>query len=813
MNGAAADSEPGIVRRAGVAIASVLAGFAVLLFALGGEGARNRGDAFLTLPQGADGDASARQKLPFVLKNEASENGWQKYVGRFRTGDPARLAGASKISLLLLTGGPVAAVETAKLTVTEESTGRVLARFRAVSGSKIRNNRTLEFVRKAGASPDAAGERGLDSIGPGALVTLKITSRGSALVGVWTEQTKDAPLSNILWTATDVPGIGAGFASLYGWSAVEPTAAACSRAGLLGAMWGWDPAGRGRAAIFAICCAMLVSVAGAALIAGFPNRCGPLPLVAGSCLLYAGLALAYAVIIPPFHAPDEADHFLTFAYAQRERVPTLEADGLAFANAGHFERIKFRTEEKFAASDLGHPMTGGWASHVIRNDIWRSPVGLVVWSLVGSVIRPERVGSAVLALRLANILFVAACLAVSLTVAVWALHPSAPSAVLAAPVLLAPSVLFFGTAVSNYPFLIGGCLFQIVAFWLLWAAGSIEGRALRRLHSAVGLLAGAGIVIAIGSSDNGVFGTAFWVVLLPAYWFLRGVRSESFAECLGGWARFFVGFVSALVAGWAVIWQATGNPHIIPEFLTWHVNRILGGSPLRGLDSQIFVAAGFLVPLTLASLAGSAAGFCLRNWPHLRRARTAVIAMSALSLLFVLFAPGEQIPPVANSGGAAHYIVRVVSSFFEGLGPGGTDWLVVRSFWGEFGWLDAPLPDIVVDVLRLGTGAGLVLLFFTSLKNRTAFGGIGFFFGTITALAVCAAVIGAGYYMVRFGVHGRYLIGLYLFAMAAAAEGYRRTDAFLPGDFSGRVPAGALICIVGIGLHCSAWCAVLGRYF
>ena len=132
---------------------------------------------------------------------------------------------------------------------------------------------------------------------------------------------------------------------------------------------------------------------------------------------------------------------------------------------------------------------------------------------------------------------------------------------------------------------------------------------------------------------------------------------------------------------------------------------------------------------------------------------------------------------------------------------------------GVFGWQDTPLPEFLNNTVRYGCSLGLLLLLFSALRSNAFFGGAGFFLATMVSLLAFLACIAVGYYVVHYGVTGRYLIGPYVLLLMPAYEGYRRILDFPGRPVWGHLPAGAGVCVVGVLIHCTAWLSILNRYF
>ncbi|MFZ4599718.1 MAG: hypothetical protein ACOYNN_13820, partial [Terrimicrobiaceae bacterium] len=264
--------------------------------------------------------------------------------------------------------------------------------------------------------------------------------------------------------------------------------------------------------------------------------------------------------------------------------------------------------------------------------------------------------------------------------------------------------------------------------------------------------------------------------------------------------------VASIVTG-----MLCGRFDLVPPMLTGRLNGLLGGMLL----------SKWWVGLVLFGLCGIGLGMMVLVYKTGRLFSTktrvvtvlqwvAVASMATLGMAAVLL-PTLPIPDIQGQplrDGLAEYVFRVLYSFLEGFGPGGADPFVTTSFWGLFGWLDTPLPDWMLGVMRFGCGLGVVL-FVAAISWE---GGILTSLALVGSVAAMVAVIGGGYFFVDYNVHGRYLIGVYLLMLVLAAEGYRRAATWLFPKGATRV--GGLCAVVWIAmlLHFCAWTTVLNRY-
>ncbi len=776
-------------------------GFAILLAALAQPGLAGRADPFFTVLAEEDPLApSIQNRQPLLFRLLKVEDGISTHVLDMESnGD---LLGSPTIGLLMAANGRSAEVISGRMDFSDPSTGEVTGKYKIRQGAILRENRKLEFVKRSSSS-------GIVPTRP-QKVSIKISSRigpDLAVVGQFAEQ---EPLSRLLWaTATSRRG-APGVACAWGWQERPWSGEPMSKAGLLGHMWGFGADGARFIYALILCAAGVWLLGGLFLLGGPLDRLGDGgSLAVGATLLFLSISSVLCLIFPPFHAPDEPDHFL--AYARLVYQPGLAGDAKRLADAGHFERIKFRTDEKFAASDVGRPDMVNWAPHVAAPDPNRSPVAKIIWLLSENFLSASHAGFALLGLRLVTVLFVALCLGFALAIAAVGIRPDRLSVWLAAPAILTPAIAFFSMGVSNYPFLIGAYIMQAVGVGLLWAQ-PMEQNASRRLQIVAGALAGSGLMLGICSSDNGVFAIMFWAVLIPAYWFLRGLRAKTLGSEFGCWQSFFCAYFSSMAAAWVVVGALAGAYHVLPAVITTRFQDILSATPLDGVGVQALVFAVYAIPLVGLSIALLSVGWRVRSAAWLPAVRKGAAWLLVLGVAVVLVAKGPYVPDF-NGATVWEYMGKVVCSFYEGFGPGKSDWLVSQSFWGIFGWLDTPMPAILNDAVRWVAGAGLLALVILSIRKSPFPCGKGFLWANVFGIAAMLAAISVAYFYSKYAVNGRYIIAPYLLILTAAYEGYRRVVLLrFPGQ-DGAVLSAALIYLAAGVVHCVAWTSVLNRYF
>jgi len=536
------------------------------------------------------------------------------------------------------------------------------------------------------------------------------------------------------------------------------------------------------------------------------------PLSAGS--IFAGLAFCYALIIPPLQAPDEASHLLTAT--DLGKVPDNYSKATLLAQRIHFERIKFRVSEKFSAADLWAPLVQALASHNYVIAQPRSPMGNSVWLMMRPLLIRLDSGHTLLFLRLCNGIFLAALLFFGL----WFIQrysQKTPSLWLLVLFLLVPAVLFFGTALSNYPFLMGGFFLQALACSLLWQ--SVNPDAGSKPAYGVVWLAGLGTGLAMSSSDGGFVSLLWWFFLLPG-WCLatRGSGAKPFALLkqavwMGG---LFGG--ACLAVGLLVAWGNGGGGFLSPRlqsyFLLWKVPLVQSCTPIL---FGLLVVGGFALSLmTIIFLF-----LWIRNRLPQKILCSAGFTLAVAMLLILIFGalgihrprlPNHQDLPVGTFP-LNSLLHSLGASFLHGFFFPKPDWYTVRYFWGYFGWLETPLPTLLTDFLRYFFGMGLLLLpalifFRPALRPQ-----VWLWLASWLCILSSLAVIGIMGLITANQIHGRYLIGPYLLAMTLSALGYQYLTSLLKGSQRFRqLAAVGMLTLIAL-VHGWALTAVLDRYF
>ncbi|MFZ4599913.1 MAG: hypothetical protein ACOYNN_14815, partial [Terrimicrobiaceae bacterium] len=474
-----------------MATLSVL-GFAGLAIGLNEPAARGRGVAFFVPPYLEVYDSSrTTERVPVPLTLVRTCDGVNEHEIRLESTSEPGLKGAKAVGLAVATYGREAKVQEATLEAIEGGGTRVVARLQGPNPSVLRDRSDLELVMEDRAGWDVGV---IDD------VRLRLWSRGAPDLALWGQSGPERQESPLIWWSPN----GGGKVSIFGWAGHSGSESGFKKRELLAYAWGFGTNGSGLI-MGAVWWATAIWVAGILIFArGILTRgsLSHLAFGAGVGAMFVGLGIVCCLLFPPLQMPDEADHFLTYAKIQSDKA--LAENALDLARLGHLERIKFHSNEGLSAMDVGTRQVGGWAAHIGETDPDRSAVARCVWSSVGKALPKSGAGETILSIRVINVVLAAVCLSIGFATSAWLLKTGTVSAIPAVAWIAVPSVPFFVSGVSNYAFLICGLILQMVGLGLIlrqcedfkdsvWA-----GRV-------CGLMIGAGVVIGLASSDNGIF--------------------------------------------------------------------------------------------------------------------------------------------------------------------------------------------------------------------------------------------------------------------------------------------------------------------
>lgn len=643
-------------------------------------------------------------------------------------------------------------VRSAKIEIPE--LGCVLA---AQNGSVLRGRNALLFRP---TSPACATER--------------TAKRFDATLTVVLEPGEAPPLSLVLDHQDPVHVRTDRNAAVNGWFLYQPALGGGCRFGSLARMWGFDEAGPIMGGLMLVAAA--VGSLGAGLFASGAFASGtstagvrPFRREIGAALAALSLGLAYAVIVPPFQAPDEPSHFFSFVQTiGRQRIAN---DAKHLAMTAHFERIRRHAEQKFTPDDALEPFDRAWAEDVIDSGMARrSPLTLAAWRALLGVVHFDRAAPALMTMRVLGALGFAAALPLGCLLAAWAAGKNRRPPGAAFFVFIAPALPFFAVHVSNYAFIV-----MAAVFWGRFALALLErDEDGAWLGPVVGFC--MALVFALGplGASLGPFIVCF--ALSRPFWTRPGCNPDE----VGGAVRRAVRFWFGALVGFA---PAFFLPDSQPTSLLAAPGEALAGFlPLLKPVSPLVASAALCTLAALgAVLVESATSRFLLRIGALGRARVERlgvgalwVALAAFSGLFVVapfmtFSPSPSDAAVLGSSLAYGRVATV--TLLNGLSLRVPDHLLSGVFWGGFGWHDAGLPALVVRLLAGAAGLGLIVRWHRAARSgdgRAAIKELCYWLGV--GAAAFASAVGA----VKSGlpnVHGRYCIIIYCLTLALSFRG------------------------------------------
>lgn len=512
----------------------------------------------------------------------------------------------------------------------------------------------------------------------------------------------------------------------------------------------------------------------------------------GAGAIALAIAGTWAVMMPPLQGADEPDHLLS--YTEVVGAPQAESELSWLARRTHFERLRFRGDQRFRAADIDRPYDPAWTGdiHSERMD-QRSAVAAHVWRLMAAAgARSMPLPDLLLAVRALDALV----FAVVVGLAAWFVWWAADGRIgLWSMVGLAivPTLPYFATMVSDWAFVASWSVLFAAGLVVLQHDGVRASWAGLALGVAVALLFGTsisafaliplvGLVFAtrilMGDNAGGRGALVFWggvalgavlAILLTRQLFELGFARYDAAS---GSSAALLARVNAVAAHIAESPWILFLPIVALAALELGVGRTLGAVTWVGLFPLLRFGA-----LAVAGCAGAVwVSSILVSWPH-------------VSLL--------------ESGDYAHvtdYVVDVMASVVTLTRLRDLDHLTFTSFMSGFGWIDAILPTMVLAMI---TAACVAALWSSSRGTDRQ---VAWFVTMLVAvLATVAAAAAAGYLMNR-NLHGRYILTAGVAGVAIIGAGAGRLLAAGPAVWRGAALVGLAL------LHGFSLAFVLTRY-
>ena len=458
-----------------------------------------------------------------------------------------------------------------------------------------------------------------------------------------------------------------------------------------------------------------------------------------STALTFSVCVSYALVTPPFQAPDEPNHFLGFAKLTHQ--PDLFTATYALGHLGHVDRLRFDPTQVLRPYDVGRPSTG-------YLEVWATPLpertGLAwIWRACGAVLSGHSVQAQLFSLRVFGALWTS--LAVGLVV--LTLRPGfmdRSPAVLPA-LTLVPMVPFLAMAFSNHAWLLGGYVLLAGAATALLLDSDQD-----HVWPATLLSAGIGIVV--------LGGHAAWPIAPMVLAVIAAARIRALQHVRLAQARFWIPLAAVVPLTLAL----SGHDYVAASIQRVRLPYAALIVPLVALG-----AVGIAVPVerwlhAFVSLRGALS----RPATGIARSFAAVVTtVIATTMVWSFFTVLPRVPyvTVSDRSSVREYLGDVLLSavtFFRGRYH---DFLLSTSFWAAFGWLDTRPAGL--DTLFVTASACLVVAAawrFATAATVASMLRAGVLLAGFVAALLCYAAMTM---LLSPDLHGRFLVGLYLIAL------------------------------------------------
>jgi hypothetical protein len=695
-------------------------------------------------------------------------------------GDPAGGVLVRELQLYSADRGTLASTDELRLTIGTYGTTPSLVSatlavgptcvFRAAAQS-LRENSPLLLLRAPDCQPPAGA-------GPATLtLTLKAASSIEARAALWTAATDG---NTPLLLSADAESRTSGVA---GRRVRVRSALRTSRAQLLAFMWDLPAAA---VWTFALAAASLF-----VLGAGLMLRPGSLAPFATSFAVAAGLALTYAIVVPPLQAPDEPDHLVSFASLTQR--PELAAATSTWARRIHFDRTTFSGDERFAPRDRERAFDRDWPPlEVFAEDVSRrSSTTTRLWQLMSPVV-PRNPAHALLLFRVADaMIFGAGIGAGAALLSAWTTRSGAGGVALV--LLIVPTLAFFGMHMSEIAFTLAAFILTGHVALVLAARGSSRY---------AGAVLGIAVALIAAGPRNG------W----PALLVIGGLCAGRLAARLTRPGRtgtetwwFWGGLAvpSVVLFGSGLLWVP------VPFYEQWH---------LAGIDPRGGVSA---IQFILVLAAGAIAGAVAERVAALVSPLPVVVTVAKLacgvgavfiggSLVWSIFAPLPTLLPMESApvSTVGTYVWSVAATLLTAARFRDFDFLTWTTLWGGFGWVNPILPSLAIGLVTIAVSvaaAGTLLRYARQDDGDGAVVAV----CAVAGIMASAAAIAISSFGLQRNVHGRYLLGACVVGVCLLVAPFLITGGRRIGDSARSAALFAFVC----ALHGYALSFLLRTYF
>lgn len=478
------------------------------------------------------------------------------------------------------------------------------------------------------------------------------------------------------------------------------------------------------------------------------------------------LASTYSIFVPPFQAPDEPDHFLSFS--RIAQLPELEIGARELAKVGHFERIHFHSWQRFLPEDFGRPYPEPWAlssdypNYHVRDSVMehRSALTVSFWKAIGPAFKGMSAPSALLSLRLINsLLWMLACV-----ICMILIEKIVPQYRQTFPLYLfvIPTLPLFAVHVSNYSHFTQA----LTVVTGLGLAIFLRGRKC----DWCGLLLGLASSLLLLTATTGSTLLAWTLAMLVARVVLAlSDRQVTFRSAALYWFGLALGLAPLLLFAHSEEFELlakafgkfasmVGLPQALSDTLTKAPALCVLSAAAAFIGMLVEYGASRLRPIA-RRIADTAALFSLRI----------IAVFFALFLLLSAFQNFSQVPKELSIIGAHEYMRLAIAGLLSAFTFREPDIMLSLTFWSGFGWHDAFFPGWLVRLLAGTTGIGILLAMIRVHRDpdrsiRLLCHIAGAFFVAVSIIVLISSGISGGHP----NVHGRYLISFYLLMLSVS---------------------------------------------
>lgn len=659
-------------------------------------------------------------------------------------------------------------------------------RFTTRPGATYDNNASVTFERGNACVPGV-------KVSPSGPLVLTVRFEGPARVGVWTYRHEGgSPNPRVVYVRDPAWSEIGLMVELRGRWVERRGMSGYTRADLLSIMWEVRPGSGwiwGVVILSAIALAVGLPLLWISRVPGAAVWRIALVRAVGAFLAAAALASLYAVLTPPFQTPDEPHHLAEFSTVAERPHLMEEADG--WSERAHVDRLRFRKDERFRPADVGRP-GARWPTRHVPDTASRGAGVHALWRVLAPWTEGLSVPRTLLALRLANAAILA--LAVALFAGGVTFFSGLPSrSFLVFPLLLVPTLPFFGMHVSNFA--------PLIAAYVVVALGTTLVVLDPDRSSAAGLFLGAGWALAITLSRSAAPLGAFVGVLVlarllaaapgrfwPAVLFWSGLALPIVAVFSTA-ERTYLERMASLASGeWASVFDAVAaRPWLL-------LVAVPVCATVESFIGRAYAAAG---PVLRAG-----AGQCTRAGALAGAVATGALLAGSLCLTYPELARIDQ----GNRPDPAAYAADAVRAGLTIPRLRDPDYMSSVTFWGGFGWLETVLPGWVVSLLVFSTSVAFVALLLWIARTRDVTRAWLLLAAVLGyALALWAYAFSLASMFVPADLVGRYVFGLYL-AMIIICWG-RLGTARASSGISAALIAGC------VSAHAYALGMIVARYF